>query len=117
MEIDGDDLAAEVAVAPAPEQVGEAVVLAGDHDRHPLRPAGLVELVVHLERLADLPREAQLQRLALAVGHAVEDHPHEEAPLGAGVLVDVDDVEPGLGEEAADAGDQARLVGAGEQQP
>jgi len=32
------------------------------------------------------------------------------------VLVGVDDVEPGVGEEAADRGDQPRAVGAGEQQ-
>jgi len=32
------------------------------------------------------------------------------------VLVGVDDVESGVGEEAADRGDQTRLVGAGEQQ-
>jgi hypothetical protein len=32
------------------------------------------------------------------------------------VLVGVDDVAPGLGEEAADRGDQPRLVRAGEQQ-
>jgi len=32
------------------------------------------------------------------------------------VLIGVDDVESGRGEEAADRGDQARLVGAGEQQ-
>jgi hypothetical protein len=32
------------------------------------------------------------------------------------VLVGVDDVEAGLGEEAADRGDQPRPVGAGEQQ-
>jgi hypothetical protein len=32
------------------------------------------------------------------------------------VLVGVDDVEPGVGEEAADGGDQSRPVRAGEQQ-
>jgi len=32
------------------------------------------------------------------------------------VLVGVDDVEPGLGEEAADRGDQAGTIGAGEQE-
>jgi hypothetical protein len=32
------------------------------------------------------------------------------------VLVGVDDVAPGVGEEAADGGDQAGPVGAGEQQ-
>jgi hypothetical protein len=32
------------------------------------------------------------------------------------VLIGVDDVAPGLGEEAADGGDQAGLIGAGEEQ-
>jgi hypothetical protein len=32
------------------------------------------------------------------------------------VLIGVDDVEPSLGEEAADRGDQSRPVGAGKQQ-
>jgi hypothetical protein len=32
------------------------------------------------------------------------------------VLIGVEDVAPGVGEEAADGGDQARLVRAGEQQ-
>ena len=113
---DGDELAAELAIAPAPEQVGEAVVLARDHDRHPLAPARLGEVVLHLVGLGDLLREAPLQRLALGRGRRVEDHPHEEPPLGGRVLVDVDDVEPGVGEEAADRGDQPRPVRAGEEQ-
>jgi hypothetical protein len=33
------------------------------------------------------------------------------------MLVGVDDVETGIGEEAADGGDQPRAVGAGEKQP
>ena len=107
---------AELAAAPAPEQVGEAVVLARDHDRDPLALARLLEAVVHLQRPRDLLLEAAVDGLALAVGHRVEDHPHEEPPLAAGVLVGVDDVEPGVGEEAADRGDQPRPVGAGEQQ-
>ena len=45
---DGDDLGAQLAAAPAPEQVGEAVVFARDHDRHPLALARLGEAVIHL---------------------------------------------------------------------
>ena len=115
----GDDrghVGAELAAAPAPEQVGEAVVFARDHDRDPLALARLGEAVVHLERPGDLLLEAPVDGLALALGNRVEDHPHEEAPLAARVLVGVDDVEPGVGEEAADGGDQPRPVGAGEQQ-
>ena len=46
----------------------------------------------------------------------VEDHPHEEAPRGGRVLIDVDDVQPGVGEEPRDRGDQPRPIRAGEQQ-
>jgi len=57
-----------------------------------------------------------MQLGALALGGRLEDHAHEEPALVARVLVGVDDVEPGVGEEAADRGDQPRAVGAGEQQ-
>ena len=113
---DADDLGAELAAAPAPEQVGEAVVLARDHDRDPLALARLGEAVLHLEAGGDLPLEALVEVGLPLVRNGVEDHPHEEAALVAGVLVGVDDVEPGLGEEATDRGDQPRPVGAGEQQ-
>ena len=113
---DGDDVGAELAAAPAPEQVGEAVVLARDHDRHPLALARLGEAVVHLEAVGDLRLEAAVDLLAFAGGDGVEGHAHEEAALVARVLIGVDDVEPGVGEEAADGGDQPGPVGAGEQQ-
>ena len=73
--------------------------------------------MLHLERLRDLLPEAPLEGGAIGLRGWLERHPHEEAPLVAGVLVGVDDVEPGLGEEAADGGDQPRPVGAGEEQP
>ena len=113
---DGDDLGAELAAAPAPEQVGEAVVFARDHDRDPLALARLGEAVVHLEARRDLLARSAVELSRSPLGNRVEDHPHEEAPLVAGVLVGVDDVEAGLGEEAADRGDQPRPVGAGKQQ-
>ena len=114
---DRDELGAELAAAPAPEQVGEAVVLARDHDRDPLALARLGEAVLHLEAasaISSAKRRSSASRSASAGG--VEDHPHEEATLGGRVLVGVDDVEPGVGEEAADGRDQPRPVGAGEQQ-
>ena len=116
-EIDGDQIAAELAAAPAPEQVGEAVVFARDHDRDPLALARLGEAVLHLERRGDLLLEAPPQLLQLGLRDRIEDHPHEEPPLGGRVLVGVDDVQSGVGEEAADPRDQSRPVGAGEQQP
>jgi hypothetical protein len=113
---DGDDIGAKLAAAPAPEQVGETVVFARDHDRDPLGLAGLGEAEVHLEARRDLPLEASLQVFPLVLGNRVEDHPHEETALVAGVLVGIDDVEAGLGEEATHGGDQPGPVGAGEQQ-
>jgi hypothetical protein len=110
------DVSAELAAAPAPEQVAQAVVFARDHDRDPLALARLLEAMVHLERPGDLLLEAPVDSVALPLRDGVEDHAHEEAALAARVLVGVDDIEPGVGEEAADGGDQPRPVGAGEQQ-
>ena len=113
---DGDDLGAQLAAAPAPEQVGEAVVFARDHDRHPLALARLGEAVLHPQRPGELLGEAPVERLPLPLRGGIEGHPHEEPPLAARVLVGVDDVAAGVGEEAADRGDQPRLIRAGEQQ-
>ena len=55
---DPDQLGVELAAAPAPEQVGEAVVFARDHDRQPLALARLGEAVLHLQRLGELALEA-----------------------------------------------------------
>ena len=66
---DRDHLGAELAAAPAPEQVGEAVVFARDHDRDPLALARLGEAVVHLEAAPrPPPRSAAAELLALALG-------------------------------------------------
>jgi len=113
---DGDDFAAEVPVAPAPEQVREAMVLARHHHRDPLVAGRLAEAVVHLGGGGDLRREALLQRFPPRGRRRVEDHPHEESARRGRVLVDVDDVQPGAGEEAGDGRDQPRPIWAGEQQ-
>jgi hypothetical protein len=102
---DGDDLGAELAAAPAPEQVREAVIFARDHDRQPLALVRLGEAVLHCVGLGQLAFEAGVEGRALRLRRRVEGHPHEEAPLVAGVLVGVDDVEPSLGKEAADRRD------------
>ena len=62
-------------------------------------------------------RNLRLEGGAIGRRRRLERHPHEEAPLATRVLVGVDDVEIGIGEEAADGGDQAGPVGAGEEQP
>jgi hypothetical protein len=93
------------------------VVFARGHDRQPLALARLGEAVLHLEAPRDLRLEAPVDLVALRRRNRVEGHAHEEAALVAGVLVGVDDVEPGLGEEAAHRRDQPRPVRTGEQQP
>ncbi len=92
------------------------MVLARDHHRDPLAPARLGEVVLHLKGSGDLLAEAPFERLTLSLWRGVEDHPDEETPLGGRVLVDVDDVEPGVGQEAADGRDQPWPVRAGKQQ-
>ena len=80
------------------------MVFARDHDRQPLGLARLGKAVVHLEAAwRSRASKRAVDLLALARRDRVEDHPHEEAALVARVLVGVDDVEPGVGEEAADA--------------
>jgi hypothetical protein len=111
---DRDDLGAELTVAPAPEQVGEAVVFARDHDRHPLALARLGEAMLHLEAFRDLRFETPIDVVSPVRRDRVEHHPHEEATLVAGVLVGVDDVEAGIGGSATRR--SARPVRTGEQQ-
>jgi hypothetical protein len=92
------------------------VVFARDHDRDALAFARLGEMVIHPQWRRDLLLEAAVEGVPLSFRSWVEGHAHEEAPLLTRVLVGVDDVAPGVGEEAADGGDQAGLVGTGEQQ-
>jgi hypothetical protein len=72
--------------------------------------------VVHPQWPGDLFLEATVERRPLVIWSWVEGHAHEEAPLLTGVLVGVDDVAPGVGEKAADRGDQPGLVWAGKEQ-
>jgi hypothetical protein len=71
--------------------------------------------MIHLQRACELLLEAKVERIPLVLGGWVEGHPHEEASLVTRVLVGVDDVATGIGEEAADRGDQAGLVWTGEE--
>src|ERR1035437_10844428 len=63
------DLPVELAAAPAPEQVQEAVVMARDEDGDALTLAPEAELPVHLEARGNVPVKFRLQTLAPAGFH------------------------------------------------
>jgi hypothetical protein len=113
------DLHVELAAPPAPEQIEQAVVLAGDQQRHALRPRGVVEAPFHREALSDLRVEAapQLVERSRQAAH-VEDLTQEEgAALGVGrVLVGLVDVGALRVQEARHGGDDAGAVGAAHHQ-
>ena len=114
---DEGDVGVELAAAVAPQQVDEAMLLLGDQDRHPLRPARVGEAVAHVQPLGDLLLEGAAERAEVALGE-VELHAHEElAALGIGrVLVGADDVRARVREEPRDRGDDPVPVGAGDEQ-
>ena len=117
---DGDDVGVELAAAPAPEQVEEAVVVARGEERHALALARVGEAPVHRERPADVARRTRARARRGARARLVEPelHAHEErAALGVGrVLVGAEDVGVALGEEARDRGDDPVPVGARDEQ-
>ena len=108
------DVGVELAAAPAPQQVEQAVVLARDEDRDALAIGRVGDRPLHRERLGDLRRERPLQLGAAEVEPVeVERHAHEERPAGrvGRVLVGVEDVRAVLEQEARDGRDDARPVG------
>ena len=114
---DEDDAALELAAAPAPQQVEQAVVVARHQHRDPLAPRGVPQPPGHAERLGDLQAEPLGEAVALLGGERELHAQEERAALGIGrVLVRADDVRPGLVQEARDARDDARSVRAGDQQ-
>ena len=104
----------------APEQVEQAVVLLGHHDRDALGPRGVGQPDVHAHRLRDTLEELGLQRVA-AGGQAGQVELHALAERAAAdrrrVLIQGDDVRPVLREEPADRCDDAGSVRAADQQP
>ena len=86
----GDDLRVELAAARAPQQVDEAVVVAGDHDRDAPALTPPADLPVHLKPRRHLLLKARLPVLARS-GQIVEEElgAQEEAPAAriGGVLV------------------------------
>jgi hypothetical protein len=117
---DQGDVGEELSAPPAPEQFGEAVVIARDQERHALAPGGERESPAHSERLRDLGGERLLERPLVGVaGVQPEFDPHdEEAAIGFGrVLIRLQDVGSTTAEELRHRGDDARTFDAGEQQP
>ncbi len=113
---DGGDLHRELAAAPAPEQIQEAVVVAADHQGDPLEGISRPQPPPHAEALGDRRGEDLLELSWIAA--ADEAHAHEEATtrrIGR-VLIERDDVRAARVEEPRDRGDDAGLVGARDQQ-
>ena len=114
---DADNVDRHFPDAPAVEQVGQAMVVFRDEDQHP----GVVRLRAHLPGHVELLREhseTRLPRLDVGVRlNGIEFDPHEEQ---VGVLLvelpGIRDVEPAFKNMAGDAGDDARPVGAVQQQ-
>src|SRR5207302_5012715 len=90
------------------------VVGAGDHEGNALALARVPHAVVHPEA----GRHGGKPRLELLDVRALELDPHEEAAaLGVGrVLIRLDDVGARLGEAARHGGDDAALIGTGDDQ-
>jgi hypothetical protein len=120
----GDDqryLGVELAGVPAPEKVYEAVVVAGDQDRHPLRRVGVRDAPVHLV-LAGERRERGTKLVTLQPeAFALYLQPHEEGSTDAGtfvtnVLVGGEDVAVVHRDERGDRGYKPLLVRAGDKE-
>ena len=113
---DQRDVAVELAPAPAPEQVEQAVVGLGDHQRDPLALPGRGQAPLHPEAPRDLV-EALLETGERVAGD-LELDPHEElsALRIGGVLVRGGDVRALLREQLRDRRDDPRPVGARDQQ-
>ncbi len=108
---------AQLARVPAPQEIQQAVVVAGDHYRHPLGLVGVGHAPVH-RVLASERGEGGLELLpAEAEALALDLHPQKEAaPRGGEVLVYAQHVAVVLLDEGRDRGDQTLPVGAPHQQ-
>src|SRR5580765_1899354 len=83
---DGDNVCIELATAPAPEEVQEAMVVTRGEQRYALPFARVCKTPSHSERTADPLGEGLFERLP-TIGQSLEPklHPHEEGPaLGIG---------------------------------
>ncbi len=110
----------ELAATVAPQQIEQAVVFLGRHDRDPFGFGGLGQPEVHVELRGDLLAKITFERVARGrqPGQVKDRALHERAAgLLGGMLVQRHDVGAGAGQEGADRRDQSRAVGAAQQQP
>ena len=109
---DEHDLARELAEREANEEIAEAVALARrEHrDARAASPRSC-SVPVHREPLARSARTPRAERRRARVDVEL-DALQEQAGGRVGVLVGLDDVAAGVGDERADRGDDARPVGA-----
>jgi hypothetical protein len=85
---DQGDVGEELSAPPAPEQCGEAVVIARDEERHALASGGERESPAHRERLRDLSGERLLERPLVGVADVQpEFDPHDEEAATWGSVV------------------------------
>nr|ABM53575.1 conserved hypothetical protein [uncultured bacterium CBNPD1 BAC clone 1664] len=107
------DIHGQLALPPAPDQVGQAVIGLRGQDHHPSAGLGVAQAPVH-GKVGGQGLQPRTHRLRPA-GAGGEDHPHEEtAGLGVVELLGVDDVGAVLEEQGGDAGDDAGPVGTGQ---
>lgn len=111
---DGDNVCIELATAPAPEEVQEAMVVTRGEQRYALAFARVRETPIHSKRTADPLGEGMFERLT-TIGQSLEPklHPHEEgSALGIGrVLVGAENVGVALVQEGGNRGDNPVAVG------
>ena len=110
----------QLATAVAPQQIQQAVVFLGRHDRDPLGLGGLGEAVVDGELTGHGAGEVALEPVDRGgQPRQVKDRALQEGSVlrRGGVLVQRNDVRAGLGQKGAHRGDQPRPVVAAKQQP
>src|SRR5215211_1902641 len=115
----GDDewyLGLELSRVPAPQEVYEAVVVAGDQYSHPLWRVGVGESPVHAVPAGQRSEGAGELVAFQAESLALNLKAHEEGAGVADVLVGGEDVTVVHRDERGDRRDQALLVGAGDQE-
>ena len=76
---DSDDVHVELAAAPAPQQVEQAVVVFGDEQRDRLAPSGVDQAVLEPQLRADLSQPLLQRREGVIGTRQVELHPQREA--------------------------------------